>query len=135
MTAAIDSLLAAVSVTLIAIGAGPASAADESSRPPGVHIESGVLTGVLSDGVAAFKGIPYAAPPVGDLRWRAPQRAHGWGTSRSADDYGNSFAQPEPPRRVSPESAGARTSEDCLTINVWTPTGQTKPLPVMVWIH
>jgi para-nitrobenzyl esterase len=135
MTGATDSLLAAVSVTLIAIGTGLAHAADEAPRAPSAHIESGGLTGVLSDGVEAFKGIPYAAPPVGDLRWRAPQRAHAWSTSRSAADYGNSCAQPEPPRRVSPESAGARTSEDCLTINVWTPAERAKSLPVMVWIH
>ena len=103
---------------------------------PYVHVESGDLLGVTRDGVASFKGIPYAAPPVGELRWRAPQPPKPWPVARDSSDYGPSCSQSTPPRRVAPASAGARTSEDCLTLNVWTPARRTnKPLPVMVWIH
>ena len=100
-----------------------------------VHIDSGDLVGVTRDRVESFKGIPYAAPPVGTLRWRPPQAAQHWNKSLSAVDYGASCPQEMPVRRVPAGSAAERTSEDCLTLNVWTPVEHSHPLPVMVWIH
>ncbi|HUI59395.1 MAG TPA: carboxylesterase family protein, partial [Steroidobacteraceae bacterium] len=105
-------------------------------EPPRVRTGSGEVIGVARDGVASFKGIPYAAPPVGALRWRPPRAAPDWRRARDADDYGPSCPQPHPPQRVSPQSAAAATSEDCLTLNVWSPAVRpARPLPVMVWIH
>lgn len=93
-----------------------------------VRIGQGALKGSIEGEVAIFKGIPYAAPPVGDLRWRAPRAAAGWTGVREATSYGPACMQPNQPT--------AAVSEDCLTLNVWTPAARPeKPLPVMVWIH
>ncbi len=94
--------------------------------------------------VTAYKGIPYAAPPVGDLRWRPPQPVKAWEGVRKGDAYGNSCVQ-EPrtaatgPAVRTPPRPGARiaASEDCLYLNVWT-AANAKPRdkrPVIVWIH
>jgi len=96
-----------------------------------VSTTSGPVTGVQADnGVQMFLGIPYAEPPVGDLRWKAPQAIKPWTEPLAADAYGP----------VCPQKRGAKivegTNEDCLTINVWTPNvAPEKKLPVMVWFH
>jgi para-nitrobenzyl esterase len=98
-----------------------------------VAVEGGHLQGVVADGVRVFKGIPFAAPPVGPLRWRAPQAAAGWSGVRAADTFSAVC-----PQRGSypPESAPEPTSEDCLYLNIWTPAEPAeRPLPVMVWIY
>jgi para-nitrobenzyl esterase len=102
--------------------------------PNVVKVESGALKGVAEDGVVAFKGIPYAAPPVGDLRWRAPQPAQHWTGVRSAAEYGSDCMQLPFPGDAAP--LGTPPAEDCLVLNVWTPPDASgKKLPVMVWIH
>jgi len=101
-----------------------------------VHVRQGALQGAAdADGrVVAFKGIPYARPPVGELRWRPPVPAPGWTGTRDARAFGNACLQP-PQSPMGLYSGGmAPTSEDCLTLNVWAPTGARK-LPVMLWIH
>ena len=81
--------------------------------------------------VAAFKGIPYAAPPVGALRWRPPQPMTAWTEARPAAQFG-----PDPPQAPSPRLRASAQSEDCLYLNVWAPQGAAHgSLPVMVWIH
>lgn len=81
--------------------------------------------------VDVFKGIPYAAAPVGRLRWCPPQPAPRWPGARNAFEFGPDLPQPPNPRL-----RGPRTSEDCLFLNVWAPTGAAPgSLPVMVWIH
>jgi para-nitrobenzyl esterase len=88
------------------------------------------VLGVVQGGVASFKGIPYASPPVGSLRWRAPQPAPESSAIRTAHEYGPACLQPSVPGLGS-----YRTSEDCLTLNVFRPFEVEDPLPVMVWIH
>lgn len=106
--------------------------------PTVVRIESGELQGVVDDGVASSKGIPFAAPPVGDLRWRPPQPAARWTGVRQAAEFGADCMQG---RFGPPPAAGApappASSEDCLFLNVWRPARATSgaKLPVMVWIH
>ena len=109
-----------------------------------VRTENGFVRGVASDqapGVTVFKGIPFAAPPVGDLRWEMPQPAADWDGVLQADSWGDSCVQNPAPQRFPvnsatdmPDSPGI--SEDCLYLNVWTPatTANTR-LPVMVWLY
>jgi para-nitrobenzyl esterase len=103
--------------------------------PPVVRVDSGQLQGVVDDGVVSYKGIPFAAPPVGDLRWRPPQSAEPWTGVRQAAEFGSDCMQggfgPAP-------APGARVpSEDCLVLNVWRPASAAAGarLPVMVWIY
>lgn len=114
-------------VLLLFLCVSPAAAA------PSVTIAQGRLAGTSRDGVDAFRAIPYAAPPVGSLRWRAPAAPKPWRGVRDASAFGPVCPQP----RV--DWAGHdldRQSEDCLTLNVWTPklAGPAR-LPVMVWFH
>lgn len=88
------------------------------------------VLGVVEAGVASFKGIPYAAAPVGSLRWRPPQPAPESSAIRSAHEYAPACQQPS---MGGPGSS--RTSEDCLTLNVFRPFETDDPLPVMIWIH
>jgi para-nitrobenzyl esterase len=125
-----------------------------------VRVDSGQLQGVEADGVISFKGIPFAAPPVGELRWRPPQSAPKWTGVRQAAEFGRScmqgrggpppgagvragapaaVAQGAPPAPVpAPAAAPAAQgpSEDCLYLNVWRPADPAaRNLPVMVWIY
>ncbi|MGN6207842.1 carboxylesterase/lipase family protein [Asticcacaulis sp.] len=99
-----------------------------------VKTASGPVSGMTADGVESFKGIPFAAPPVGDLRWRAPQPAAHWTTTLKADHYGHDCMQEPFGGDAAP--LGTAPSEDCLVLNVWRPAHVAdKKLPVMVWIY
>ncbi len=100
-----------------------------------VNTENGKLQGITEDGITYFKGIPYAAPPVGNLRWRPPQPAASWAGIRSAGQFGNDCMQ-WPIASEAKLYIGATLSEDCLFMNVWRPANKTEhALPVMVWIY
>jgi len=138
--------------------------AARSQAPSTVKVESGELQGVAEDGVVAFKGIPFAAPPAGDFRWRPPQPAAKWTGVRPATEFGadcmqgrfggpppgatgragapplQGTAAPTPPPTPAPPPAAAPAvpspSEDCLYLNVWRPADPaTRNVPVMVWIY
>ena len=102
---------------------------------PKVKVETGVVVGSANGKVLSFKGLPYAAPPVGPLRWAPPAAAAPWRGERVAEAYGAVCPQPMN-ADGSPNLGGASgaTSEDCLFLNVWSPKG-AKHAPVMVWLH
>ena len=106
----------------------------QAAAQPVVATDSGKLAGEVQDGVASWKGIPFAAPPVGALRWRAPQPAASWDGVRQASAYGADCMQLPFPSDAAP--LGTAPSEDCLYANVWKPAkGGKKRLPVIVWIY
>jgi para-nitrobenzyl esterase len=98
-----------------------------------VSIDTGKLQGATADGVTSFKGIPYAAPPMGELRWRPPQPQAAWTDVRQATEYGHDCMQLPFPSDAAP--LGTTPSEDCLVANIWVPEHRTGKLPVMVWIY
>ena len=103
-----------------------------------VRVGQGALKGARSaDGrVSIFRGIPYAAPPIGDLRWRAPAPAAGWSGVRDATAFGPRCTQPERPANSISYFGPEAQSEDCLYLNVWTADpSRGAGLPVMVWFH
>jgi para-nitrobenzyl esterase len=100
---------------------------------PEVQTEAGRLQGITERNMQVFKGIPYAAPPVGDLRWRPPQAAIAWSGTRDASQFGDSC--PQPYIKNLSDGLTLPGNEDCLKLNVFTPKKLAQNLPVMVWIH
>jgi para-nitrobenzyl esterase len=100
-----------------------------------VHTQGGDVQGAIDHDQFAYKGIPYAAPPVGALRWKAPQAAASWPGVRPGDRFGNACMQTPGLSEANGGFPGA-LDEDCLYLNVWTPKADSSArLPVMVWIH
>lgn len=101
---------------------------------PVAKVTGGEVRGATGDGVTAFKGIPFAAPPVGPLRWRAPQPVLPWAGVRDATAFGHDCMQLPFPSDAAP--LGTAPSEDCLTVNVWAPAdAKGKKSPVLFWIY
>ena len=109
-------------------------------RSPDLHtrvvVQQGPLVGATADGVVRFQGIPYAAPPVGELRWQPPQPPAGWTEDRDAGVPG-----PRCPQLAAApgtqHATPASDTEDCLTLNVTVPVGTAPEArrPVLVWLH
>jgi len=99
-----------------------------------VETRSGKVEGAAEEGLYAFRGIPYAAPPVGARRFCAPEREEPWSGVRDASAFGTSAPQPGL-RLPLPGMDVGPTDEDCLTLNVWTPGADAGHRPVLVWIH
>lgn len=107
----------------------------ENPCTPLAETRQGTVIGVTDAGCHVWRGLPYAEPPVGQLRWRAPQPASTWTGVRVADTFSPSSWQNS---EICSEIAGGdpgRLSEDCLYLNIWSPADRSEPLPVMVWIH
>jgi para-nitrobenzyl esterase len=120
-----------LSLLALALAGLPGVAAADT--PLTVRIETGTLRGATEQGVASWKGIPFAAPPVGPLRWRAPQPAAAWPGVRDATAYGHDCMQVPFPSDAAP--LGTPPAEDCLYANVWRPARAGARLPVIVWIY
>jgi para-nitrobenzyl esterase len=120
------TLLGAMLAAIAALGSVAAM-----SQIRDVEVTGGRLAGADSNGVVAFKGVPFAAPPVGALRWKAPQPVQAWTGVKQAASFAPACMQ-----AASPYSPVASMSEDCLYLNVWTPAKTpADKLPVMVWIY
>lgn len=102
---------------------------------PEIKTNAGVLRGVTENNISVFKGIPYAAPPVGEFRWRPPQPVNSWEGVRDATEFGPNCAQAG--WGTAPGTIAEGSSEDCLYLNLWLPAERKSKakLPVMVWIH
>jgi para-nitrobenzyl esterase len=125
----------------VALASGPVAAQPPAPAPATelpttkVRIDDGVLVGVVHENANVFRNIPYAAPPVGELRWAPPQPAQPWTADRMAIFPGPSCPQPmNADGRPNSGGANGPTSEDCLQLNVYAPKA-AKAAPVMVWIH
>src|SRR5690606_21741285 len=98
-----------------------------------VEVQSGLLEGTEEDGLQVFRGIPFAAPPVGELRWREPQPPEAWSGTRKADAVAAACAQGQV---AADGRLGESISEDCLYLNVWSPAqSMDQKLPVLVWVY
>jgi para-nitrobenzyl esterase len=100
-----------------------------------VRVEGGMISGAEADGVRSYKGIPFAAPPVGELRWKAPQPIIPWEGVRECTAFGPDCPQASYPQGSLFYSPPRPQSEDCLYLNVWTAAKAGEKRPVMVWIH
>jgi para-nitrobenzyl esterase len=124
-----SSSVLAATLLLVAISATPVIAPAQSSI---VLTEAGTISGVSEAGLNVYKGIAFAAPPVGDLRWRPPVAVAPWTGTRKA----NAFAPACMQTGVSmPGETPPAVSEDCLYLNIWSPAKSQERLPVIVWIY
>ena len=129
------ALSATLLVLLLACRAedGQPEAEPQATDPNVVVTTSGPVRGKTVDGVRVFRGVPYASPPVGDLRWKPPAPPTPWTEPREAIDFGTPCWQP--PVEGFYSRGPIDRSEDCLYLNVWTRAAAGDALPVMVWIH
>ncbi len=126
--------VAALAAPIVAVpGAGTADAATTSCSSTAktsklvVDTDRGAVRGAATDGVRAWKGIPFAAPPVGKLRWSAPAPHQCWKDTLDTQSFGAPCPQLDGDQAIG--------SEDCLTLNVWRPDTGTRPRAVMVFVH
>ena len=119
---------------MCALALALAAARPDAQSTTRVRIDSGEIEGIAAGNVVAFKGIPFAAPPVGALRWKAPQAVTPWSGVRPAKEYGHDCMQEPFGGDAAP--LGTPPDEDCLVLNVWTPVVRAaKPRPVLFWIY
>jgi len=123
------SALAATFGVALSLLTGAALAAPATGR---VKVDAGVVEGELRENLSIFRGIPFAAPPTHELRWRAPAPVRPWQGIRAAKSFGPACPQP---KITIAGGSDEPQSEDCLYLNIWTPVSSPSPMPVMVWLH
>jgi para-nitrobenzyl esterase len=129
-------IMGAMAETLAACDRSTPQEAEGPNINLAVETSSGKVAGLDEAGIAVFRGIPYAAAPVGDLRWKPPQKAAAWAGVRDAKTFGPGCVQLPPDPSGPPGIPGASLSEDCLFLNIWVPPHESsEKLPVMVHIH
>jgi para-nitrobenzyl esterase len=133
-TALITTLCVLAVMALLGAGCGGTATVTETTMEV-PQLASGPISGLQEDGIWTYKGIPFAAPPVGELRWREPQAVEAWDEILACESYG-----PACPQSVEDDWTGMMDvgvmDEDCLYLNVWTPAeAPDERMPVMVWIH
>ena len=137
-TALLSSLFSLLIVVSLLLSVVTALAQGSGGLPETIAIEGGKISGVAlgqNKDVLAFKGIPYAKPPVGPLRWKPPQPVEAWEGVRQCNEFGSACAQPGILKAMGMD-IGENFSEDCLFLNVWTAAKSTdERQPVMMWIH
>lgn len=121
-----------LAVMLMGLLVPAAAAQPRAAAAPIATVDTGALAGTSEGTLLVFRGIPYAAPPVGPLRWKAPQAAIAWKGRRDARAFG--AACPQGPEHKEPWAQVGRQSEDCLFLNVWRPKKPGR-YPVMVFLH
>jgi para-nitrobenzyl esterase len=121
---------------LLIAACGMLFAAPALAQSPLVDAPSGAVRGSAEGGLKVFKGIPYAVPPIGAMRWRPPVAMTRWTSVRTTTEFGPACVQPQSKTPISVYSPAAPlpVSEDCLTLNIWAPNN-ARNAPVMVWIH
>ncbi len=135
MPARLGKTLAVLPMLIAIAMAIQAAAVAAPADPPLARVASGLLAGERTPVGSVFRGVPYAAAPVGDLRWRPPAALRSWTGLRPADRFGPACPQPTNANGA-PNLGGyaGPTDEDCLTLNIWAPKAARRA-PVMVWIH
>jgi len=132
------TLIAGMLFAVVRPAGGPTSAAPAPPTSPfgGVTVPTteGPVVGVRGEAATTWKGIPYAAPPVGPLRWRAPQVPAVREMPLDASELGPACPQDER-SALNPGGGGRQGAEDCLTLNIWAPNDAAGPLPVLFWLH
>lgn len=137
------SKITLMSAGLATLALSACSNGDASSSPPApefasagpvVSVAQGDLQGVSEGNINVFRGIPYATPPTGDLRWKPPAAPAAWEDLRDASAFGPSCIQPPVPPTSVYNDPPSEASEDCLSLNIWAPD-DAEDAPVIVWIH
>lgn len=130
------SLMAAAAATAILGASNTAAQMPSSITPADIRVESGTLRGDNQNGVLVFRGVPFAAPPVGDLRWKAPRKVDAWSGIRMATAHEPPCPQPtdEDPMVLNFGGVNGAQSEDCLYLTLFAPQKAAKA-PVVVWFH
>lgn len=126
-------LIHTLCIATLAIGLCACSSGAEDI-PPAVRVDGGLIQGSVDDGVTVYRGVPFAAPPVGDLRWRVPQPPSPWRGTLQTVEFKPKCMQVGP--AITGMDDEQPISEDCLYLNLWTPAVDRKQrLPVMVWLY
>ena len=127
--------LAQLAVLCVALAPLALAASARAQSPPRVVIEGGSVVGVRTGNLASYKGIPFAAPPVRELRWRAPQPVAAWQGDLVADRFAPMCLQPLRPKNSVFYPGEEASSEDCLYLNVWSTAAAGDRRPVMVFVY